>query len=78
MIGGADYFERAFGSVTLRCDVVLSSAELFYSETGEVFAAYFGLDDLQSAIRAGRHSRDVLAALEHASEQIATRIEAHP
>jgi len=60
----SDFFERVCGSVILRCDVTLGTAELIASETGEVIAVYGTLPEIHDG-RAWWKSRndDMAAAL---------------
>ena len=75
-----DFFEQGFGSVTLRCDLLLGNVDIWNADTGEVVAVYAGVDDIRAGLAHWRAQpkvgQDVVAALVAAETAIAAETEA--
>ena len=83
--GGADFFETSVGAVTMRCDLLLGNVSFWRNETGEIFARYFGVEDVRSGLKfwaepvrskdigADMHALLVAAVIAIASDQGAWR-----
>lgn len=67
---GADFFERRFGAVVLRCDVLLANIELFDAETGQPLAFFTGTDEVEAAAEFHAIHPDWSAALSDAVEAL--------